>query len=214
MKVYQSSPHRMRSAGNRCSAIRTTAIVLILPACLLLAGCAGVVTRTAPETAETRPVFLLDHGRHATLVLTRADQSLVRYAHGDWRWYAEDRTGPLRAFSALLVPSRSAIGRRTLPPAADEHFLRRQIPVHIEAIHTFAAPASRIDALDRRLDALFEVGVEERLFNARFDLEFVPGPRPYTLFDNSNHVVAGWLEELDIGVRGNPVFGRWRVEND
>ncbi len=193
--------------------MRLAACSLLLLSVSLLSGCAGVVTRPAPEAvADTRPVFLLDHGRHASLVLTRADHSLVRYAHGDWTWYAEDRTGPLRAFSALLARSRSAIGRRELSPILDEEGLRRQIRVEIRTLHQLAAAAEKIDALDADLTRWFEDQAEMSLFNARFDLEFVPGPRPYTLFDNSNHVVAEWLEALGIAVRGNPVFGQWRLE--
>lgn len=195
--------------------LRLTASALVLLAGLLLGGCAGVVARTAPESvSETRPVFLLDHGRHSSLVLTRADQSLVRYAHGDWTWYAQDRTGPGRALTALLAPTRSAVGRRQLAPIVDDDELRQQIRVEIQAIHRLTAAAVRIDALDEHLTQLFQAGASERLFNERFDLEFVPGPRPYTLFDNSNHVVAEWLEVLGIGVRGTPIFGRWRLEGE
>lgn len=180
---------------------------------LLLCGCAGVVTQPAVDpTVEIRPVFLLDHGRHSSLVLTRADNSLVRYAHGDWVWYAEDRTGPLRAFSTLLMPTESAIGRREMNPVRNEIDLRRQIRVGIEAIHSLSAPAARIDALDQSLSEWFEQQSDQALFNERFDLEFVPGRRPYTVFDNSNHVVAEWLSALHIPVRGNPIFGTWRLE--
>ena len=41
----------------------------------------------APSGAQdARPVFLIDHGRDANLVLTRADGTMVRYLCGDWRW--------------------------------------------------------------------------------------------------------------------------------
>lgn len=213
MKVYQPAHPQRRCTGDDIALIRIGGPALIMLTFLLLSGCAGVVTRPAPEAvADTRPVFLLDHGRHASLVLTRADQSLVRYAQGDWTWYAEDRTGPLRAFSALLVPSESAVGRRELAPVFDKESLRRHIRVEIRTIHHLAAAADKIDALDARLTRLFEENADMILFNARFDLEFVPGPRPYTLFDNSNHVVAEWLDALGIAVRGNPVFGHWRLE--
>ncbi|MGY6553995.1 MAG: hypothetical protein ACXIUM_05690 [Wenzhouxiangella sp.] len=171
-----------------------------------------MVTRTAIDTAEeTRPVFLLDHGRHASLVLTRADGQLVRYAHGDWVWYAEDRGGPLRALSTLLLPTRSAIGRRELGPVRDERQLEHQMRVGVDAIHRLDAPAGKIDALDQSLSELFDQQADQALFNPRFDLEFVPGPRPYTVFDNSNHQVAEWLDSLGIPVRGSPMFGRWRL---
>lgn len=178
-------------------------------------GCAGVVTRTEPVADEpTRPVLLLDHGRHTSLVLTREDESLVRYLYGDWRWYAEGQTGLLRAVPTLFLPTRSALGRRELtgPPAPDN--VRRQIRVQIDTIYLLTAKASLIDRLDQRLERHFAEREEEQIFNADYDLEFVPGPRPYTVFFNSNHWVADWLRELGIDARGNPVFGHWRVEQD
>ncbi|TVS12696.1 MAG: hypothetical protein EA419_03940 [Wenzhouxiangella sp.] len=190
-------------------------LIMGVVAALLLSACAGVVTRPDPEAdLDTRAVMLLDHGRHSSLVLTRADQSMVRYLYGDWRWYAERDTGFLRAFPTLFAPTRSALGRRQLAAPATEASLRRQIPVYIQAVHGFAVASERIDRLDRRLDEHFADHIEKSLFNDYYDLEFVPGPRPYTLFDNSNHVVADWLEELGVDVRGSPIFGHWRVEND
>ena len=48
---------------------------------VLLGGCTTtVVVPPAPE--QPRAVFLLDHGRHATLVLETAEGGLVRYAYG------------------------------------------------------------------------------------------------------------------------------------
>lgn len=191
---------------------RIEAILLSL-SLVLLSACAGTITKTVPAAAsETRPVVLLDHGRHASLVLTRADQNLVRYLYGDWRWYAENDTGPLRAIPTLFARTPSALGRREMSGPASSEALRRQVPVHIDQIHWLSADAARIDALDRRLSTYFEGRLDERLFNPVYELEFVPGPRPYTLFDNSNHIIAEWLEELGIEVRGNPIFGRWRVE--
>ena len=186
---------------------------LAVLALLLLSGCVGVVTSTPPgSTNETRPVYLLDHGRHATLVLTREDQTLVRYAFGEWRWYAKDQVGPIRAVSTLLLPTESTLGRRLLQPAEDEINLRQQIPVFVQALYTLESPATEIDALDQRLSALFEERAAHSVFNAQWGLTFVPGPRPYTLLHNSNHVIAEWLEALGINVRGNPMFGHWRLE--
>jgi len=84
----------------------------------------------------------------------------------------------------------------------------------IRAIHRLAAAADRIDQLDRRLQHGFERLRGQSYYNAAYDLEFVPGQRPYTLFANSNHVVANWLGELGIEVHGNPVFGSWHVERE
>ena len=180
---------------------------------LLVSGCAATVPR--PELTDDRAdrmVFLVDHGRHSSLVLSRSDDSLVRYAYGEWAWYAEGRSGFWRAFPTLFTPTRSTLGRREWTGTASEAAIRQQIRVEIRAIHSFLAWGHRVDALDRRLRLHFERSSDQALYHERFDLEFVPSVRPYTLLHNSNHVVAEWLGELGIVVRGNPVFGRWRVE--
>lgn len=167
------------------------------------------------DTADSvRPVFLIDHGRHSSLVLTRAGGSMIRYVYGDWRWYAKGETGMRRALPTLFAATESALGRQTLTAPATETSIRRQVPMTIRNIHRLAAPAGRIDGLDRRLQRNFERLQERSHYNAAIDLEFVPGQRPYTLFANSNHIVADWLRELGIDVRGNPVFGNWQVEHD
>ena len=89
--------------------------------------------------------------------------------------------------------------------------IRRQVRREIQGLHRLTASGARIDRLDRRLQQSFERLREQAHYNAALDVEFVPGERPYTLFGNSNHVVAEWLEALGIRVRGNPVFGGWRI---
>lgn len=179
----------------------------------LLTGCAGTVK--VPDSAgldDPRPVFLLDHGYHSSLVVTRADGSMVRYVYGDWRWYARRKTGFLRSIPTLFASTQAALGRRELdgPPEADS--LSDRIRVVIDQLYSLSAPAERIDSLIERLDQRFDAAGDTRIYNQGYDLEFVHHPRPYTLGDNSNHVIAAWLEELGIDVSGNPMFGRWRVE--
>lgn len=179
---------------------------------LVLAGCGGTVMAPNPDAAQdTRPVFLLDHGRHANLVLTRADGTLVRYLYGDWRWYAQGDTAFLRTVPTLFAATPSALGRQVLAGPATAASIRRQVRREIQGLHRLTAPGARIDRLDRRLQDYFAQMRAQAHYNAALDVEFVPGQRPYTLFDNSNHVVAQWLEELGIKVRGNPVFGGWRI---
>ena len=181
----------------------------------LLTACAGTVTvPDDTELEDPRPVFLLDHGRHASLVVTRADDSLIRYVYGDWRWYARQETGFFRIFPTLFARTQAALGRRELAGPPESDALRRQIRVVIQEIHPLSVPAALIDELIATLDARFEDALETLYYNRDYDLEFVHDPKPYTLGDNSNHVVAGWLRQLDIDVSGNPVFGRWRVAGD
>jgi hypothetical protein len=85
---------------------------------LCLSGCTTVVVPPA-RVAEPARVALLDHGRHASLVLKTAESGMVRYAYGDWDWYAQGTTGAIEGSAAVLWPTRAALGRRRLPGPGD-----------------------------------------------------------------------------------------------
>jgi hypothetical protein len=183
---------------------------------LSLCGCVATIGCPLPD-ADSRPVFVLDHGRHTTLVVARADGTLVRYAYGDWRWYAEADTGVWQGLAALAWRTRAAFGRReyaAMAEAPDGDAVERIVRVGVETIHALHAPGPATDALTARLDAQFEAGLERRLVNLAYDLEFVPDPRGYWFWYNSNHRVADWLRALGCTVRGPTLLARWRVEHD
>ena len=54
----------------------------------------------------------------------------------------------------------------------------------------------------------------ERVDNAAYDLVFVPYPEPYSMFHNSNQVVAGWLEQLGCRVEGTTLLSVWQLGAD
>jgi hypothetical protein len=176
-----------------------------------LCGCAATVS--CPEMGEDpRPVFLLDHGRHATLVLGRADGRLVRYSYGDWRYYAEADTRLRQGVAALLWRTPAALGRRELDAAPTQPELRRALRVGVEEILELEAAGAAVDALLRNLDATFFDARAHLHYNALYDLEFVPHPRAYWFWYNSNHMVADWLRGLGCAVRGGTLLSNWRSE--
>ncbi len=191
----------------------TRRIGLLTLSAWLLTGCVGIVTRPdADQIDQPGSAFLLDHGRHTSLLLTREDESMVRYLYGEWRWYALQEAGPLRWLPTAFIPTQATLGRRELAGPPTESSIRRQVPVVIRKVHELPAEADLINSLDHRLDQRFNAAIETLHYNTDYDLEFVHDPVDYTIFYNSNHVVADWLRELGIEVTGNPVWGRWRVE--
>ncbi len=185
----------------------------ILLALALATGCAGTVSRPDPATIEDpRPVFLVDHGRHSSLVLASDRKTLIRYVYGDWAWYAMSGGGPLRVFPTLFARTQGALGRRELEISPETDAIQGAMRVPVNEVHRFDAPAPRVDRLIEEIDRRFDQARDSLHYSEDFDLEFVHDPKPYTLTDNSNHVVARWLEELGIEVSGNPVFGRWRID--
>lgn len=185
--------------------------LIIAPALLLLAGCSATIV---PPTAVSEPVtvYVLDHGRHSSLVLP-IESGGVRYSYGDWNYYVLRNTSLWSGLRALGYPSTAALGRQVLPlpptPANLPHQLRMEVrrtwPVVVER-----AAAQR---LHRELEAIVTSSQETLYYSAVFDADFVHHPHPYTLHHNSNRVVGDWLEQLGCDVQGRAILSRWRVEN-
>jgi hypothetical protein len=177
----------------------------------LYSGCTTLVIPPAAPT-DPRPVFLLDHGRHASLVLPADDSTVVRYSYGDWQYYARRETGVIEASTAVLWPTRAGLGRREHAGPPDSATVERRIRVGIERLHQIATAADDIRRLRLHLDSIFEANVGSRIYNSAYDLEFVHHPRAYWVFHSSNQVVAQWLAQLGCSVHGLALFSRWRVQ--
>jgi hypothetical protein len=188
---------------------RQRLIFLLLLASGLLAGCVTHIT-PPPKPQEPALVFVLDHGRHTSLVVSTPDGALVRYAYGDWRYYAERLTGPGHAIAALLWSTEGALGRRDLPGPATASVVRSQVPLVIVSLYEIEVERARIEALRAQLDAIFAAAEQPR-DTPETHLFFVPHPRAYTLRHNSNTAIAGWLEQLGCEIRGPAILANWRI---
>jgi len=191
---------------------RGASVVALL---VLGASAAGCTTRLTEPSAPSSPVsaLLLDHGRHASLVLPGTDHGTVRYSFGDWRYYAKGDTRLRSGLKALFWPTPSALGRRELEAEPEEEAVRGALRVVAEAVLTFQVEEQRARALRTRLDSLFLEGREEAFhYNAGYDLEFVRHPATYWFGHNSNQVLAQWLRELGISVEGLTLTSSWEME--
>ncbi|WP_231505744.1 DUF2459 domain-containing protein [Guyparkeria halophila] len=176
---------------------------------LLLGGC--TTTIVAPASVD-RPqsVFVLDHGRHSSLVLPHP-QGFVRYAYGDWAWYAEMDTGWMQAIDAVLFPSRAGLGRRQTDRPATREGLREGLRVGIQEIHEVEVDAERVTALRDSLEAHHRENLASVKENPTYDLAFVEYPEPYAFWHNSNHKVADWLRRLGCTIEGTAFWAQWQV---
>jgi hypothetical protein len=184
---------------------------LLLLALVGVAGCAG---RLTPPAAPVAPVtvYLLDHGRHASLVLPRREGGMVRYSYGEWRWYVEGERHPLAGASAMLWPTASGLGRGVHEAITSREALPRLAPEGLVRVYPLVAEEARVVALKRRLDAYFEAPGVTPVYSEEFALSFVPYPRAYWLTHQSNLVTARWLRSLGVEVRGIPWLSNWRLE--
>ena len=185
---------------------------LILWVALFFGGC-GYSVIPPPAPADPAPVYLLDHGRHASLVLP-ADGGMVRYAYGDWAWYVLRHTGITQGSRALLRPSPAGLGRKKLPAVPTPASVRRYVRVPIENLVALSAEADKVDRLRGNLENIFTEAEAAPRYNPAFDLEFVRHPEPYSLNHNSNTVVAQWLRDLGAEISGDGPLSRWRVASE
>ena len=182
-------------------------LALAVASPLWLSGCAATVF-PPDRVADPAQIGVLDHGWHASLIVEVPD-GMVRYSYGDWDWYALRQTGPAEASSALLWPSQAALGRRELPGPFSPSAVSREIRVPIEHAVYLTVEAQEVRRLVDRLDRIFYENSDSRIYNEAYDLYFVPHPDPYSMFHNSNQVVADWLEQLGCRVEGTSLFSVW-----
>jgi hypothetical protein len=111
----------------------------------------------------------------------------------------------------LANPGRA---RKQLPGPFSPTAVSREVRVPIEHALYVTVEARAARGLADRLDRIQDANLAERVDNATYDLVFVPYPEPYSMFHNSNQVVAGWLEQLGCRVEGTTMFSVWELGTD
>ncbi|MGH8287112.1 MAG: hypothetical protein ACRETT_15295, partial [Steroidobacteraceae bacterium] len=117
MSVPTCRQHRQNGYRDPVAGNFVSRIALV---CGLVPGLAGCTTTIGAPVHPADPVevFIIDQGRTASLVIPASSGGMLRYAYGDWRWYALRETGLFRGAAALLWPTQGALGRAELggPP--------------------------------------------------------------------------------------------------
>jgi hypothetical protein len=185
-----------------------------LSLCLIIAlYSAGCCNTVVPPSSPADPVtiYLLDHGRHPSLILPAGPGRFVRYAYGDWQWYALSRTSSDVGFAALFWPTQGALGRKELStPSPIPDCLARN---PVENLYEIQVSRTAADRLRARLDALYNSQKPTEHYNPYADLFFVYDPEPYTAFHNCNHVMVAWLKELGCSVYGTGMLSIWQIRH-
>jgi hypothetical protein len=198
------APRRLRGLGARHA--RTGVIVA-----LAAAAVACTTTVVPPEGVEDpTTVVLIDHGHTPGLALPGANDAAV-YVYGDWNYYALRNTGLWDGIRALAWPTQGAVGRRIHPAPLEAPETMESLRRGAQRIHELRVSRRQAEALRQRLDRFFDEQPQARIRTDSLDLEFVPHPRRYTYFGNSNHMVRDWLVELGADARGPAFLSRWRV---
>jgi hypothetical protein len=187
--------------------------LLILLSLTLLVSCATLIHPPA-SVADPSTVVLITHGISSSLVFADQSGRAVRFAYGDWRYYALNQTGVGDALAAILWPTPAALGRQVIDGAAEQpDDLVAQLGIAYDEAFPIRVERAAVKRLREDLESLFLARVETRVYNPEPKLEFVRHPEAYSLFNNSNRKVAQWLRELGATVSGIPLLSKWRVKS-
>lgn len=178
---------------------------VIFAAFALVMSCAGCTVHVRPpaNVADPVPVHIIDYGRTSALVIPDARGGhLVKYAYGDWDWYALRKTEWWRAFPALLWPTRGALGRAETSKPEDPW---------TQQVYTITVERSAAARLQEDLDKQFWAKRETLVHTTEVGFEFVHYGHGYWGLHNSNHATANWLRKMDVRVRGAAIWSTWSI---
>lgn len=172
-------------------------------------GCSATLV---PPPVPVDPVLIAitDYGRHSSLLLPdEAGTGSIEYAFGDWNWFAAGRNTPCDGVSALFASGQATLGRMEWPIPPDSPDLKSKLEA--DRVMVMEASARDVAALRERLERRFEARLDEQVYNETMKLWFVPDDERYRLWNNCNHVTAGWLRELGFEIRGSPYTSKFKL---
>ena len=169
--------------------------------CVALGGCTTIIT---PPRAPKDPVdvYLILDAAHRGLVLRDASDQLIEYGYGDWDWYALRHDSWYHVFDTVLWPTQGTLGRVETGSISEEQLRRR---FHWMEIHRIPVDRTLNQELGRRLAADYESGQAEEIYNAAYNMHFVPYERSYSGWANCNDMVVEWLEALGCTATWRPI---------
>ncbi|HUP48178.1 MAG TPA: hypothetical protein VNA04_05240 [Thermoanaerobaculia bacterium] len=181
--------------------------LILLLSFFSLASCTATIHPPA-AVVEPSTVILFTHGISSSLVLADEPGRAVRFAYGDWDYYALNKDSAWNAMAALFWPTPSGLGRQVIEGAAnDPPALIRQFGIGYDEVFLFDVERDAVTRLRTRLESFFG----EALDNPEVRLEFVPHPDRYSIFNHSNMAIVRWLRELGARVPAMPLLPRYRA---
>ena len=210
--VAAEAPERRRWPRAVVWTIRVLMVVAVALGLMALPIACTIHVKPPAEVRDPVQVFIIDQGRTSSLVLPTGTGQTVRYAFGDWNYYALSHDGLFDGMAALFLPTQGALGRRVMAAPPVEESVRTSIRASYEHIYPLTVDASRVAALRDELEAVYEQHLDTLIVSEYNDFEFVHHPQDYTWFYNSNHMVADWLRQLGAEVSRPTYYSTWQIE--
>ena len=190
-------------AGNLVQASVACALTI-----LGLSNCAWKIVPPA-RVADPVPVFVSEYGRHTRLALPDRTTAFFEYGFGEWNFYGLEKQGGFSALRAISGLGAGALSRRELPYSLSQSEFASFAGSSRSA--SLSVERSLTEDLRRVLENRWRSNAAVVAVRGRDGVPVSRDPAAYHLFDNSNHVVARWLERLGCRVRGYPMTSNFEL---
>ncbi|MFP5387437.1 MAG: hypothetical protein ACLGHN_15270 [Bacteriovoracia bacterium] len=181
---------------------------------LLLSLFSCTTTIVCPKPNNGVSVSIIDHGRHASLLMQANQDEMVRYAYGDWKYFALRETGLWSGARALLWPTQAGLGRKVLKGNIEDVSPQGPLNEVVEEVLTFKVEKKRADRFREEMEKIYWDNIKSKYDNEVYGLEFVHHPEPYSLASNSNLVLVQWLERLGCEGSDMTFLSKWEVQQE
>jgi len=162
------------------------------------------------DVEEAIAVYIIKLSLHPELVLPHPDGGLMRYAYGDWNYFALNHQGLKDGLTALFLPTPGTLGRLKFSNF-DE--LQRMVKEQNANLLTLQVSQAKAFKLAYSLDERFVSNIATRIQNPQTGLFLVQDEQDYTILHNSNHELVVWLKQLGCQVEGFVMWANFRVKS-
>lgn len=179
---------------------------------VLVLLCGGCATRVTPPAQLRDPVtvYVVDYGRHSSIILPTGGPRMMEYTYGDWEMYANNHYRWYSGWIKLLISEKGALGRRAIEYTDNEQWMRMRIwAKRLMKVEVERAKAAEL-LLD--LERAYDRRIATMIVNVPIETHFVRHDSRYWLMHTCNQVTADWLRKLGCEVRGAAILSNFRIE--
>lgn len=185
-------------------------VILVAKLIILIYAPNFIIPPRDPVAPTT--VYVLDYGFHSRLVLPDRGARLIQYGYGDWQHFARQERNLITTLKALFIPTQGTLAREELINSSTIQEIA-EAQARITSL-TIEVANEKVVKLRNKLQDRFDRNIETKVEGNRTNVQFVKDDQDYTIFYNSNHQVADWLEELGCEVEGVLILPNFQLQEN
>ena len=174
----------------------------------VVTGCGAVVTAPV-QVQQPVKIYLVDYGKHSSLIFPNGEKSMYEFAWGDFDWFALGEQSIWSGFRALLFSNGSGFGIREYRHITTLEELKKVNGAR--SILTIDVEGKKLDKLQSELMARYKPKESHLVYYPPDSMLFAFSREHYWFGYNCNHKTCDWLQTLGCEVHGIAMFGGFRM---